>query len=371
MSQYQARLEKIWDCMDYFGVALLMFEDSSARRNSCIRWLTGHPGDALLFLSANKKSMLVPWDVNLAKAYSRADFIVPYNDFERLPVKAILGAVGKLEIPAGSKIEIPPVTPYPAFLNFIGELPDFDIICREDSVSTYALRRRCVKDAYEIAIIRKAAEITNKIISLLEKNVRSGKIKTEADAAIFIELEARKRGCDGTAFETIAAGQDRSFGIHAFPSWTNAPFAGKGLSILDFGVNLNGYKTDVTLTFARDPNVHQQKMINMVEKAAKLLSEMLVINNDTVYFEMVAEEYFGKFKKRLVHAIGHGIGLDAHEYPYIRNRKEDNWELMSGMVIALEPGLYDPIHGGCRLENDYLLEGNDFEVLTEAKIIQL
>ncbi|MCL2763571.1 MAG: aminopeptidase P family protein, partial [Treponema sp.] len=217
MNHYQGRLEKIWDWMAQEEIALVMLEDFEGKRDATIRWLTGHPGDALLFLSIDRKTLLMPWDILLAKAYSKADIVVPYNDFDRMPRKAIRGAVEKLKIPFGSKLEIPSVTPYPEFLDFVGDMSDFDIICRSKSTGTHALELRAVKDAEEIAILKKAAGITNAIIDLLEKKVYSGKIKTEADAAMLIELESRKRGCDGASFEILAAGQDRSFGIHAFP----------------------------------------------------------------------------------------------------------------------------------------------------------
>jgi Xaa-Pro dipeptidase len=228
-----------------------------------------------------------------------------------------------------------------------------------------------IKDDEEIAVIRKAAGITNKIINLLEKKVRSGKIKTEADAAMLIELESRKLGGEGTGFETIAAGPDRSFGIHAFPAWTGAAFAGQGLSILDFGVKLGGYTTDVTLTFVRDPGPQQLKMVNLVEKAANVITESLVNGNEVFFLSLIIDELFAKSKKRSVHSLGHGIGLDAHEYPFIRSRTDDEWMLTPGMVFALEPGLYDPIYGGCRLENDFLMTETDYEKLTEARIIWL
>ena len=92
MNPYQARLEKMWDWMAQEGISLAMFEDAEGRRDANVRWLTGHPGDALLFLSLDRKSMVMPWDIFLAKAYAQADFIVPYNDFDRMPVKAIRGA---------------------------------------------------------------------------------------------------------------------------------------------------------------------------------------------------------------------------------------------------------------------------------------
>jgi len=181
MNHYKPRLEKIAEQMAQEETALVMFEDTEGRRDTTIRWLTGHPGDALLFIALAEtqpnpscKTMLVPWDVILAKAYAKADVVVPYNDFDRMPLKAIKGAAEKLKVAPGSKIEIPPVTPYPAFLDFVGELTAFDIICHDKGIASHALNLRAVKDAPEIAALRKAAEITNTLIELLEKNVRSG-----------------------------------------------------------------------------------------------------------------------------------------------------------------------------------------------------
>jgi len=371
MNQYQPRLEKIYDWMAQEGIALVMFEDTEGRRDANIRWLTGQPGDALLFLSINRKCLLVPWDIILAKAYARADAIVPYNEFDRAPQKAIKGAIERLDIPLGSKVEIPPVTPYPVFLDFVAELQDFDIICRNRSTMDQAKDLRTVKDPEEIAIIRKAAGFTNKIIDLLEKKAISGKIKTETDAVMLIELESRKMGCDGAAFEILAAGQDRSFGIHAFPAWTDAPFGGKGLSILDFGVRYCGYNTDVTLTFVRDPSPSQIKMVNLVEKAYKTAVDSIAAGNDTMATAILVDELLAKSRKRMVHGLGHGIGLDVHEYPFLRSRHDITWDLQPGMIFTIEPGLYDPVHGGCRLENDFLINEDSFEILTNARIIWL
>jgi Xaa-Pro dipeptidase len=371
MNYYQARLEKIWDWMAHEGLALVMFEDTEGRRDANIRWLTGQPGDALLFLSLDRKSLLVPWDIILAKAYSRADAIVPYNEFDRMPIKAIKGAIDRLNIPVGSRIEIPPVTPYPDFLDYVAELQDFDIICRNRSTMDHAMDLRAAKDAEEIAIIRKAAIFTNKIIDLLERKVRSGNIKTEADAAMLIELESRKLGCDGAAFEILAAGQDRSFGIHAFPAWTNAHFGGQGLSILDFGVRYHGYNTDVTMTFVRAPSPQQQKMVNLVEKAYKVAVDSIAARNNTLSTALLVDDFFAKSRKRMVHGLGHGIGLDVHEYPFLRSRHEITWDLQPGMLFTIEPGLYDPMHGGCRLENDCLITEDGFEILTQSRIIWL
>ncbi|MDR2747282.1 MAG: Xaa-Pro peptidase family protein [Treponema sp.] len=371
MIDYQSRRQKIYDTMARESIALLVIEDSEGRRDPALRWLSGHPQDALLYLSVDRKSLLVPWDINMALLYGKADMVIPYGEFERRPVAAAMGATEKLKIPPGTKIEISPVTPYPLFLEFVGSLSSYDIICREGGLHEEIEKLRAVKDEEEILIYRKAADITNEIIGLLEKNVRSGKIRTEADAALFIEAAARKRGCDGTGFTTLAAGPERSFGIHAFPPYTAGPFGGKGLSILDFGVKYAGYTTDVTLTFARDPSAAQEKLIGLIEKAYKLALSLVVDGAGAREIARAVDALFGKSKKVMPHGLGHGIGLEEHESPAIRGRNDNQWILSPGMVFTLEPGLYDPILGGCRLENDIILTGAGAEVLTEAKIIRL
>ncbi|MDR2177692.1 MAG: Xaa-Pro peptidase family protein [Treponema sp.] len=371
MIDYVSRRQKIYDAMAREGIALLVIEDTEGRRNPALRWLCGHPQDGLLFLSVDKKSLLVPWDVNMAILYGKADMMVPYREFERKPVSAAKGVAEKLKTPLGSKIEIPPVTPYPLFLDYVGALTDYDIICRDTGLHGELEKLRAVKDEEEIRIYRKAAEITNDVIALLEKNVRSGRIRTEMDAALFIESASRRRGCEGTGFTTLAAGPERSFGIHAFPSYTAAPFAGKGLSILDFGLKYAGYTTDVTLTFARDPSPAQEKLITLTEKAYKLALTLVASGTGTREIAQAVDYLFGKSRKAMPHALGHGIGLEEHESPAIRSRADNSWVLCPGMVFTLEPGLYDPIHGGCRLENDILLTDSGAEVLTDAAIIRL
>jgi Xaa-Pro dipeptidase len=355
------------------SISLLMLEDTEGRRDQNIRWLTGHPGDALLFLSRDKKAVLTAWDVNLAKQYACNAPVVltAYNDFERQACKALAAVAQTLDIPAGSKIEIPSVTPYPLFLNYVGELTNYDIICRERGAGAQIKTFRAVKDEREIAITRKAAEITNELIDLLEKNVRDGKIKTEADAALLIEVEARKRGCEGTSFDTLAAGTGRSFAIHAFPNWTYSDFGGDGLSILDFGVRLDGYSTDVTLTFARALNPKQEKLVGLVEKAAKLAVSMAHNGTPAKNLAVAVDALFTKSKKQMPHGLGHGIGLQEHEYPLVTSRSNNEWVLETGMIFTIEPGLYDPLLGGVRLENDILITEAGPEVLTTSRIIRL
>jgi Xaa-Pro dipeptidase len=368
----EVRRQKIYDRMAEDGISLVMFEDAEGRRDPAVRWLTGHPADAVLFLSADRKCMLVPWDVNMAAFYAEADAVVPYSEFELQPAIALRAAAAFLKIPPGSRLEIPPATAYTSFLKYIEDFSDYDLLCRADSIHDLVEEMRQIKDEEEIRIYRKAAEITNEIIDLLEENIRSETIRTETDAALFIDMEGRKRGCEGTGFETLAAGPGRSFGIHAFPSYTDADFASKGLSILDFGLKYKGYSTDVTMTFARDPLTKaQEKQLSLVEKAYKFAVSLVGEKISTWDIALAVEGLFGKSRRVMPHGLGHGIGLEVHEKPLLRTRPECARQLEAGMIFTIEPGLYDPLIGGCRLENDVLITGEGVEVLTRSRVVRL
>jgi Xaa-Pro dipeptidase len=316
--------------------------------------------------------LLIPWDVNISRDYSSCDFVIPYTQFGLDPVKALLAAIAHFNTFPGTKIEIPSSTPYPDFLSYVDKIADYDIICHKDGVKSEIERLRMIKDDEEIHIYRVLADATNKVIDLLEQNVRDGYIKTEVDAAVFIEYEARKLDCEGTGFTTLAAGAARSVGIHAFPPYTGAPFAGPGLSILDFGLVFRGYTSDVTMTFARGPlSKRQEARLELIEEAFTLALSKV---KDGALCKVIAQSVDTLFRKSrfsMPHGLGHGIGLQPHEAPYLRARSDNEFKLAPGMIFTIEPGLYDPTEGGCRYENDILLTANGPEVLTRSRIVRL
>jgi Xaa-Pro dipeptidase len=373
MSIYAERRSKLFDWMAQENIAIAIFEDTEGRRDPSIRWLSGHPSDAILVLTADKHCMLIPWDINLAMFMAEAEAVVPYSEFERSPFKAIRGAAEYFQVPFGSKAEISPKTPYPLFLRCVEALSDYDVICREEGgIYAEVEALRAIKDTAEIDLYRRLSVITNDLIKLLEKYVQAGTIKNEMDAALFIEGQCRIYGCEGTGFETLVAGPSRSFGIHAFPAYTAEAFATPGLSILDFGVKYQGYTSDVTLTFARPPlSRSQNRLLTLTEKAYRLALDMVKDGVPTRNIASEVDRLFTGAKKAMPHGLGHGIGLEAHEAPAIRNRADNEWVLRPGMIFTLEPGLYDPTHGGCRLENDILLTDTGAEVLTNSRIIRL
>jgi Xaa-Pro dipeptidase len=372
MDMYQKRRAELYTWMARNSLAMVVLEDTEGRRNPAIRYFSGHPSDALLLLTVTGHAVLCPWDENLADRMASVDVIVPYTEFGRNPVYAVKTLAERISVPPQARVEIPSDTPYPIFLRYVEALSNNDVLCREDGVQEEIARMRAVKDAEEISVIERACAITDRIIDRIEGDLRGGLIKTETDVALLIEREARREGAEGTGFETLAAGPERSFGIHAFPPYTDGAFPAKGLSILDFGIKYQGYTSDVTVTVAMgELTAPQEKQLSLVEKAYKTALELYKPGVHTRDASRAADEVFRKGKKAMPHALGHGIGLEAHEGPAIRNRDDNDWVYAPGMVVTLEPGLYDPKHGGCRLENSILITETGNRVLTNSRIIRL
>ena len=354
------------------GTGAMVFIDSEEHRTPSIRYFTGHPQDAVFCIAVDGICILIPWDEILAEKIACADYIIPYTRYERQDVKAVAAAMKKLKVPAGSRVEIPGSTPYPAFLKFVDALTEFDVVCRENGGEETAASMRAIKDDYEISCLEKAAEITDKLIDTIEAKVKDGTIKTETDVALLIERECRASGCEGTGFDTLAAGPARSFGIHCFPNYTAGEFPAQGLSILDFGVIYNGYTSDVTITIAKGPlSEAQEKQLALVQKAYNECLKLYEKDVPVKSASKKADEVFAKAKRTMPHSLGHGIGLECHEEPVIRIRAAQECVFKPGMVVTLEPGLYDEELGGCRLENDILITEDGNKVLTHARIIRI
>jgi Xaa-Pro dipeptidase len=369
---YRKRREVVGEWMRRAGVALVVIEDFEEKRDPALRWLTGHPMDALLFLNAAGESLLVPWDIILASHIADADTITAFSAFDRDTVTAIKRAAAQFGVKKGETIELPSKTTHPAFIRFQEQLKDYTLVCREKGVRAVIERGRAVKDPAEIAVYRQVSAITNDLIGLIETNVRNGTLKTEADTALFIEREARLRGCEGTGFETLCAGPSRSFGIHCFPSYTSGAFATNGLSILDFGLVYQGYTSDVTMTFARGPlSARQKEMLSLVEQASAIGIAAVQPGARGRDIGKAVNAFFASHEFAMPHNLGHGVGLEAHEAPSLSAKDENTWELEPGMVVTVEPGLYENGAGGCRLENDILVTADSGETLTKSRIVRL
>jgi Xaa-Pro dipeptidase len=342
--------------------------------------------DALLVVFASGKSVLVPWDVNIANQRAVADRIIPYTEFNRSFKEAVIGVIrqeGAGESPPMSggsgpvmRIEFPSRTSHLRREELTRDFPGAEIVLRTDGFESFIGRARVVKDAAEIAAVEKAAGITNALLSRIEEKLASrGGVDDlrELDMAQFVEREALMMGAEGVGFETLAAGASRSWAIHPFPSYSSEPFAAPGLSILDFGIKADGYTSDVTVTVARGKlSSEQERMIGLVEEAYAAALEAARPGVSPQEPARRADRVFAAAGWKMPHALGHGIGLDTHEAPLLRSQGENpDPSLLPGMVFTVEPGLYHPDHGGVRWENDVLMTESGTRVLTKAKIIRI
>jgi len=369
---YRGRREEVARILRSRGIAAARFEDFEHMRSPSVRYLCGHPGDAFLVIGADASSALVAWDRSMAERMAKVDRIFSYTDFGRKSESAMRFVLGELAIPAGQKVEMPAATPYPSYVDHVGGLEEWDLVCEKGGIDAALLEMRAVKDSGELAVYEKASALTNLLMDRIEEGLRKGSLSTELDIALFIEREARAAGAEGTGFDTIAAGPGRSFGIHAFPSFGSGPFGTRGLSILDFGIVIDGYTSDVTMSFLRGPLTgEQEKMVSLVREAYSKGVAASVPGAAAKDVARVVDEFFSAAGYAMPHALGHGIGLEAHEMPGLNLREENKAILRPGTIITIEPGLYHPEFGGVRLENDLLITETGNRVLTSSRIVEL
>ncbi len=372
--KYSARQKKISSRLRQEGIFAAVISDFENSRNSSLRYLSGHPMDAILILFSDGKSTLVPWDINMAEKEAHVSEAIPYTDFSRdfiLALKHVAGSSGPDD--GGEKIiELSSSLSYPLVVELKKSMPDFTFLCTDNGIDSLITSERIIKDSFEISFLRKAASITDSVFQKIEKVFTMQDKLTETDIALLIETEARKLGGEGTGFETLVASPERSFSIHPFPSYSNAPAKGCGFTIVDFGIKYSGYTSDVTTTVAAGKlKGSQEKMITLVTEATSIFENLLAPGASSFEITKAVTDFFRSNGYSLPHALGHGIGLDVHESPVLKDLKETETQLRAGMVLAVEPGIYSPEDGGVRLENDYLITDSGFEKLTNSRIIRL
>ncbi|MCL2792169.1 MAG: Xaa-Pro peptidase family protein [Spirochaetaceae bacterium] len=381
------RQKKIFKQLSASGIFAAVLKDFKGTKNSSVRYLTGHPQDAILFVFAKGATLLVPWDINLAKETAYCTEIIPYTEFNRNFSNAVASIFSgnvptkfskylKTSSPK-EKIELPGSSSWLEVKALKKLMPDKNILCREAGIDSMLAKSRIIKDEKEIAIYKEAAKITDKIINELEKYIKkslknSSKKISEFEIALFIEKLARKNGAEGTGFETLVAGPKRSWAIHPYPAFSSSPVTKTGTTIIDFGIKYQGYTTDVTITLAgKNLTDKQKEIINLVSDAASMAEKLLKPGVSVLSVSESIRDFFDQYGYSMPHALGHGIGLDVHEDPIFKISNDNKQILGEGMVLAIEPGLYDPLAGGVRLENDYLITKNGCEKITNARIIFL
>ena len=222
-------------------------------------------------------------------------------------------------------------------------------------------KQRMIKDEEEIGYIEKACKITDECFKYICDYIKIG--MTEKEIAFEIERFFKTNGAEGVAFDTIVASGKNSSKPHAIP--TDKKIEAGDTITIDMGCKYKGYCSDMTRTiFAGFVPIQVQAIYDLVLKNQnQILREM----KDGASIRLVSKMVENDFKINgydLIHSLGHGVGLDIHEMPFINGKSDGT--LKANMIVTSEPGIYMPNHFGVRIEDTVLITKSGCINLTKS-----
>jgi Xaa-Pro dipeptidase len=220
---------------------------------------------------------------------------------------------------------------------------------------------RIYKDAHELALMRHASAVTLKAYEAAYKSLKEG--MTQDDFEDLVQLAHKRLGYSGSAGVQVGK-------YSALPHGSATPQTVQEGSILliDGGCKVEGYSSDISRTFVLGKAT--QRMKDVFEIEFKAQSAALAAAKPGVPCEavddaarkVIVDAGFGPDYKFFSHRVGHGMGMDGHEWPYLV--RGNTLPLAPGMVFSDEPGIYIPGEFGIRLEDDMVITENGAELFT-------
>lgn len=227
-------------------------------------------------------------------------------------------------------------------------------------VSTKLNELRAQKTSEELKLIKRACQVTTLAFNELISQLKHKKLKTEHEAACFLEEIMKEHHCT-PAFPTITAmGKNASIPHYK----TSTQKLSRGFLLLDFGASYKNYNADMSRTiFLGTPNKKERELYELL-----LQSQLKVITQikENIHFselQSFTRKQLGRYSSHFIHLLGHGVGLEVHEPPSFS--LEAKQKVQKGNVFTIEPGIYFHKKLGIRIE-DTILFDEKARILTKA-----
>ncbi|NHJ49208.1 MAG: aminopeptidase P family protein [Asgard group archaeon] len=242
------------------------------------------------------------------------------------------------------------------FLKIRNQLPEANFT----DASAIVLESRLIKSEAEIKLLQEATKIASESIINTFKQVEPG--MTETDVAKLVKEELAKKGTP--AFGLVQSGSNSSY-PHGAP--TGRTIEKNDVLLIDAGPIYKGYYGDITITSViGEPSDKFLKIYDSVYRANRAAFNMSKEGTkaedvDKAAREVITKDGYGKY---FTHRLGHGIGIEGHEKPYMVNGNK--LLLKSGMCHTVEPGIYIEGEFGVRIEDDVVVRKDGCEFLFES-----
>lgn len=311
---------------------------------SDLPYLTGfraHPFERLTMLvvtAAGESVVVVPTlEAPLITPVDDAFSIRPWNETER-PIDIVSGLLGGARtVAVGSE----------TWSRFTLALQDVDTTRRWIDAEDLMAGLRIVKSHDEIDALRSAGASVDRVAESLDDMTFGG--RSELDISREIARRTTEAGHQSIEFCIVASGPNGASPHHA-PS-ERVVEHGDAI-VVDFGGYQNGYCSDTTRNFVVGvPPAGYEKAYEVLHEAQQTATAAVAPGVTTESLDAIARAVIDDagYGDRFIHRLGHGIGLDVHERPYLV--EGDTTVLEPGMAFSIEPGIYTPGEWGMRIED--------------------
>ncbi len=321
-----------------------------------IRWACGFTGsngvlvvlpEAVHFLSDGRYTEQARQEVQGATVHTPG-----YALFEYMAEENLLGDARQIVFQA-DHVTVAQLEKWRGLLPSVQWTPGIDLLTKQVAA----------KSDDEVARMRQAQRITDDVFAHMLGFIQPG--MREQEVATEIVYQHLRRGAAKMSFEPIVASGAQGALPHALP--TNKRLETGDLVVLDFGCFVDGYASDMTRTIALgEPGEEARKVYDIVLEAQQQAIAQAHAGISTTALDAAARSVieaagYGEF---FTHSLGHGIGLQTHEWPRVSYQVDE--VLPEGTAITIEPGVYLPGQFGVRIEDIVVLRASGCDDLTAS-----